>query len=272
MFDLEICKAIVLGVVQGVTEFLPISSDGHLVLVQTLWQRCTGQSMAHEGHLAYDVVLHIGTLAAIVVLFRRELWSLRKQPRLCLLLVLATIPAGVAGLTLKKLVEQSFESPLAAGLGLLVTAGFLYGAHWYRPPPPVRTLDQVTLWDALVIGLLQALAIAPGISRSGTTICAGVWRGLDRQVAATWSFLMAVPVISGACALVLKDLWLGKTPSLRLDVALVGVTVSFVTGLLALRVLIRMVAAGRWLLFATYCAALGTAVVIWQLIEMSRGA
>lgn len=267
MIDQEMLRAIILGVVQGITEFLPISSDGHLVISQALlehWSRTAatgGQSDLH-----FDVVLHIGTLGSIIVVYWRELWALRKQPRLCALIVLATIPAGVVGLTLKSQMEEAFQSPLAAGFGLLATAAILFAGQRCQREPR-RGLDALGPRDAVVIGLLQALAIAPGISRSGSTIAGGLMTGLRRDTSATFSFLIAVPVIAGAVLLVLKDIFLEGTAVGRFDVLVVGTVVSFVVGVIALRVLLKVLARGKLHWFAWYCLCIGTIVVAWQGIE-----
>ena len=271
--DGELIRAIILGIVQGITEFLPISSDGHLVVVQTLLRACgiaatTAPAGApHVSDLQFDVVLHIGTLAAILVVYRSDLWELRKQPRLCGLLVLATLPAVVAGLTLKDSIEKAFNSPLMAGLGFLVTAGCLYFAS--RCPPGVRTIQDLTARDSLLIGLAQATAILPGVSRSGTTISTGIGVGLRRDLSATWSFLMAVPVVAGAIVLILKDMLKQPATITRPDTLIVGTLVSFVVGLIALRWLIRVLARGGLRGFALYCLIAGIAVTGWQLIAPS---
>lgn len=263
MFDTEMLRAIILGIVQGITEFLPISSDGHLVIVTALLERWLGvASQQDKSDLHFDVVLHIGTLGSIVVVYWRELWALRLNWRLCGLIVLATIPAGVAGLTLKSVVKEAFDSPLIAGIGLLITAAILLiGQKFAREG---RSLDAMTHRDALAIGFLQALAIAPGVSRSGTTISAGLMTGLRRDTAATFSFLIAVPVIAGAVLVTLKDVFAGEESAGRFDVLCVGTAVSFVVGWAALRGLLAVLARGKFHWFAYYCIVVGTAVIAWQ--------
>lgn len=266
--DSELWQAILLGIVQGITEFLPISSDGHLVIVHALLNQFGSPQSAQTSNLEFDVVLHIGTLAAIIVVYRHDLFALFKHPRLCGLIVLATIPAVVVGFTVKDAVEalgqHAVWGPVAAGLGLLVTAVFLIIAQ--RVERNEKGLDDLTPRDAIVIGFLQSLAIAPGISRSGNTIAGGLWSGLRRDAAATFSFLMAVPVIAGAATLILaKLLQKGTATSLRLDVLVVGSVTSFVVGLFALRALIRIVTNGKLHWFAYYCLAAGTATLVWQL-------
>jgi len=267
MFDMEILRTIVLGIVQGITEFLPISSDGHLVVVQSLLKLWLGAPSAggKVSDLHYDVVLHIGTLGSIIVVYWRDLWELRRNWKLCGLIVLATIPAGIAGVALKPLVEEAFHSPLAAGVGLLVTAVVLLaGQRWAREE---RDLDDMTPRDAALIGLMQAFAIAPGVSRSGSTISTALGCGIKRGAAATFSFLMAVPVIAGAAVLALKDIVTGEATAGRTDVLVVGAAKSFVVGWVALRWLLSMLSRGRFHWFAYYCLAAGTAVIAWQCLS-----
>lgn len=264
MLDTELLKAIVLGVIQGITEFLPISSDGHLVVFHKLLENWFGTSPGEQtSQLHFDVVLHIGTLGSIVLIYWRDLVGLLKNPRLCALIIVATIPAGVIGLTLKDLVEQAFNSPLTAGFGFLVTAGLLLLGQ--RLAHESRGLDALTVRDAIAIGLLQSLAIGPGISRSGSTISAGLMTGLRREACATFSFLIAVPVIGGAALLVIKDILGGAGGVYRTDVLVTGTITSFVVGVAALRVLLKVVARGKLHWFAYYCLIAGAATIAWQL-------
>ncbi len=263
MVDGEMLEAILLGVVQGITEFLPISSDGHLVIAHALLASSSGGGTAHpESQLHFDVVLHLGTLGSILVVFRRELMGLINRPRLAGLIVAATLPAVAIGLTLKSRVEEAFNSPLAAGIGLLITAAFLLAGR--RLARGEKSLDELRLADAVFIGALQALAIGPGISRSGTTIAGGLMRGLTRHTATTFSFLLAVPVISGAVVLIAKDLAMGEATVGRFDVMAVATITSFTVGLAALRGLIRLVAQDRLHWFAYYCIVAGAATIVWQ--------
>lgn len=273
MVDSELWQAILLGIVQGITEFLPISSDGHLIIVHALLNRFGAQSTSQTSHLEFDVVLHIGTLAAIIAIYRHDLLGLLKRPRLSALIGLATIPAVAVGFTVKDAVEALGEhaiwGPVSAGLGLLITAVFLLIGQ--RVERSEKELNDLTTRDAIVIGMLQSLAIAPGISRSGSTIAGGLWSGLRRDAAATFSFLMAVPVISGAATLVLVKLFQkGSAETLRWDVLLTGTITSFVVGLFALSALIRIVTNRKLHWFAYYCVVVGTATLVWQLVESWR--
>ena len=271
MMDLQFLEAIILGVVQGITEFLPISSDGHLVVVQALLKAAGLAQTTGRDHLHFDVILHIGTLLAILLVFHRDLLAMLSHPRRIVLVVLASIPAAVIGLTVKKQIEEAFQSPLMAGVGFLVTALVLFlgpraGLVLARLNRPEKSLDQIGWGDALLIGGAQALAILPGVSRSGSTISTGVLLGLSREVAATFSFLMAVPVVGGAVLLITKDLLKGEGQLGRLDVAIVGTIVSFVVGVVALRWLLKILSRGGLLGFSIYCVLAGLATITWQLL------
>lgn len=260
--------AVILGVVQGIAEFLPVSSSGHLVICGELIQRWTGRAIDPEGDLRMNIALHIGTLFSILVIYRAELWELRRRPRVVAGIVIATLPLVVIALTpLKDWVEAAFQTPLVAGVGLLVTAALL--AVGQRFERDADALDQLTPGGALAVGLFQAVAIVPGISRSGSTISGGLLIGLRREAAAAFSFLIAIPAIGGASVLMAKEV-LERPTSLRdWPLWLLGGAVAFAVGLLALRWLIRLITRRRLHWFAWYCAAAGTATIVWQLLERS---
>lgn len=261
MFDLETCRAILLGIVQGITEFLPISSDGHLALVQSSLNRWFGTT-GDGNTLELILALHVGTLVSIVAIYWKELIRLPRQPWLCALLILATIPAGVVGLLLKKTFEEMFNSPLIAGFGFLVTAVVLLAGQWAEHPRINE--QQLTLWQALWIGCCQTLALFPGISRSGTTIAAGLSTGLERNASARFSFLMAVPVIGGATLLMVKDVIEQGHTSNGVGAMIAGAVTSAVVGYFALSWLLRMVTQRRLHWFAYYCLALGIVTIAWN--------
>lgn len=255
----EYLQAIVLGIVQGISEFLPISSDGHLVIAQRVLDYLTGKQLGEGKDLV--VMLHLGTLAAIILVYARELWALRKDTRLCGLIVLATIPAVVVGLTLEDWFDRVFNSSLVAGMGLLVTAGLLMVGHVMdRGNQTEKTLP----WPAmLMIGCFQALALLPGVSRSGSTIAAGLLTGMDRVSATRFSFVLAVPVTAGAIALTVKNLLEGDPKHTMPPVGpmMVGISVSFVVGWLVLNGMIRLVQQRRLPWFAAYCVCMGVVTI-----------
>ncbi|HUO45849.1 MAG TPA: undecaprenyl-diphosphate phosphatase [Acidimicrobiia bacterium] len=243
-------EAIIWGVVQGITEFVPISSDGHLVLVPAF--------LGIEGpDLTITAVLHLGTLVAVLAYFRRELWSLRRfrtdpdARRLLILLIVGTLPAFFA-LIVRDRVEELQSSVTVTAALLILNGVILAVGGWIRPRE--RRLEDARNPDALLIGAIQVLAILPGISRSGVTITAGLARGFDRVEAARFSFLLGVPAVTGAGLLELRTL---VTSSGLEAPILVGVLVAAVTGYAAIAFLLRMLARiGLWP-YAVYCLVVG---------------
>jgi undecaprenyl-diphosphatase len=257
----------VLAVLQGVTEFLPISSDGHLVVVRPL---LFPAGSAPQDAMDLTIVLHIGTLGSILVYYFRRIMRLLGEDRKVLwLLAVGTLPAVVLVLVCKKLMDQQFEailqSELLAGLMLPVTGLALLWAM--RQKPGSREYRELTWRDALVIGVCQATAILPGLSRSGTTISAGLGVGMTRTAAATYSFLLAIPALAGAglyeAVSLLKD---GHPLSAKPEHLAIGAAISLVVGLAAIWSLERLLQRGQLQWLAWYCIGLGAAVVVWQLM------
>lgn len=259
----EFVYVIFLAILQGIAEFLPISSSGHLVIGKALLQFLQPGASSQAGGIQLEIVLHLGTLGSILVIFWKDLWQLRSNLRLVLLVILASVPAAVVGLGFKDQLESLFQSPLVAGIGLLVTSAFLMlGQRLADERISERDLSPA---GAFVIGCFQAVAIVPGISRSGSTIAGGLIVGLQRSAAATFSFLMAVIAIGGASVLEAKDVILDREPLAHpWWLLLAGAVISFVTGLLALKVLLRVLKGNRIHWFAVYCLIVGTATIVWQ--------
>lgn len=249
--------AALLGLVQGLTEFLPVSSSGHLVLLQHYF------GVADVG-IAFDVLLHLATMLAVVVYFRADLWRLVRDPRKVLLVVVSSIPAGIAGLALEDLFARLFASVTAVGVALLGTGFVLWGAERlsasYRER---RNGERMSFADAWWIGLGQALAIVPGLSRSGTTIAAGLARGLERESAARFSFLLSVPVILGAGVLQVRDLSFASAQEVAPLAA--GFLAAFASGLAAIRILLDVIRRSRLTLFSWYVWTLGAVVLLLAL-------
>lgn len=255
-------QAVVLGLVQGLTEFLPVSSDGHLVLVGTLLGVTTPGVFV-------EVALHVATLGAVLIVFGKRLLAVlaaavRGDPdalRYVGLLALATVPAGLVGVLLKSLVEQTFDSLWFAGGGFLVTGVMLWstrGRGGERPAPGPGA--------AVTIGAGQALAILPGVSRSGMTVSLGLWAGLSPQAAAEFSFLLAVPAIAGAAVLELRHVQ-SDLETVGLVPLLLSCAVALTSGIWAIRWLLAMVRRGRLYTFAPYCWAVGLftlAYALWR--------
>lgn len=258
-------QILILAIVQGIGEFLPISSSGHLVIVEQLMAALIGgESIAHG--MDVEVFLHLGTLGSILVVYWRDLWALRYDIRLCLMIVAATVPAGLVGVLLKDWFEQAFDEPIYAGFGLLVTAALLTVAQKFERPQ--FTLKSMPWLTAMMVGLFQAVALVPGISRSGSTISGGLLTGLERDSATRFSFLLAIPVTAGAITLtVAKKLLKDPTLSVGMGPLLFGIVVAFFVGWVALEVLIRVVVRGKLHWFAIYCALAGCATIIWCLMK-----
>jgi undecaprenyl-diphosphatase len=260
-------EILILAIVQGITEFLPISSDGHLVVANALLE-AMGKAPTKD-FLEVSIVLHQGTLLAVLVYYRREILRLLTSDRRVIpMLLLASVPAAIVGIGIKKglpdsMADNVLESVLLAGLMFPVSAALLVAAS--RKTPGTTRYQDVNWRQALAIGCAQSFAILPGASRSGSTIAAALGVGLDRESAATFSFLMAIPVIAGAGLLEgLEVLEAGATGTAPPVLAL-GFAVSFVVGLGALAALIRFVKRGQLGVFAYYLVPLGAAVVAWQL-------
>jgi len=252
-------EAIVLGLVQGVTEFLPVSSSGHLVMAQELLHVVTPG-------IVFEIVVHVATLVSILVAYRTRVGGLalgavrrdRAALRYIGLVVVATIPAGVVGVLFGDAVEALFESPVVPGVALLVTGAFL----WSSRGPLRRTEHVAPGWRiAALVGLAQAVALVPGISRSGTTVVAALWLGLEAREAAAFSFMMAIPAIGGAAVLALPDLAGGGGPGV--GALAVGGAVAAVSGVLAIRTLVAMLARKSFPTFALYCWVAGGAFLAY---------
>ena len=282
MGGLSITKAAILGVIQGATEFLPVSSSGHLVIAQVL----LGVRLEDGGLLAFDVFLHFGTLLAVVAVFWRDIVFIlrsfthplatkgatveekcgltdRQARRLGFMLILGTIPAVIIGLSLHDFFERLVSRPLFAAAMLLITGAILWFTRWAKGRG--INMPGMRWWHALVIGLAQAAAIIPGISRSGSTIATGMYLGLDRDLAARFSFLLAVPVIAGATALKLGDL-ASLSPDI-LVATILGTGVAAVVGFVCIKWMLSLIRRGCFSWFAYYCWAVGLAAIVYSLLK-----
>jgi undecaprenyl-diphosphatase len=275
---MDAIQAAVLGFIQGLTEFLPVSSSGHLVLFQNLFGLT-------EPELLFDICLHVGTLIAVCVVFWRDIWavlaafvslpSLKKEAgswsklfaqnesiRLSCLIVVGSIPTVFLGLVFKEMVDFLFGSVAIVGV-MLLTTGFVL---WFTKNAKTtgRTLEQMSFKDVLIIGFVQGLAIIPGISRSGSTISMALYLGIDRRLAGRFSFLLSIPAICGALVLGLND---GLAHNdISLGVILLGSLIAAMSGYIALKILLRLVNKGRLAWFAPYCWLLGVVAIVWAVV------
>lgn len=258
-------EAVILGIVQGLGEFLPISSSAHLVLTPWFF----GWS---DPGLTFDVALHLGTLVAVVVYFWRDLVKLAvalPRPRtpdgkLAWLLLIGAIPGGIAGVLFDDLAEQAFRNPLLIALTLSLMGLVLYAAD--RWGPQARTERDLGIVDALAIGVAQAVAIVPGVSRSGMTIAVARWRGLERAAAARFSFLLGTPLIAGAAVFKLRHL-LGE-PGVFTGPFMAGIIVAAVVGALSIAFLMRYLQRAGLGVFVIYRLLLAGLVVSTVLLGL----
>jgi undecaprenyl-diphosphatase len=254
-------QILVLALIQGIAEFLPISSDGHLVIAAPL---LFGGREAPPGLLSVSIALHVGTLGSILVHYRGRIARLLGEDRRTIgLIALGTVPAVIVGLGIKVAAESLVESALLAGCMLPVTGlALLWSA---RQPAGTIEYNKLTWRDSLLIGICQAAAILPGLSRSGSTIAAGLGVGLTRQSAVSYSFLLAIPALAGAGLLETISICAKGPPPVPLSWLVIGGVASFVAGLGALWSLERVLQRGWLPCFGWYCVALGPVVIVWQL-------
>jgi|TARA_Y100000310_G_scaffold133156_1_gene132083 undecaprenyl-diphosphatase len=252
---LNALDATILGALQGVTEFLPISSSGHLVLMEELLK-------VSQPGLVFEVTVHMGTLMSILTVFWQDLKNLlsdlstRENRMMIIYIILATIPIAVVGLVFKPEIEQSFHNLQLVGLSLLVTATALIVTKWVG-----KEQTEVDGKRAIIIGIAQSLALIPGISRSGITIASGLIAGLKRREAARFSFLIAIPALIGSGLLTLPDLALSGANGIPAMVLLTGLVTSFVVGIIVLKLLLGILEKGRLYYFGFYCLIVGGIVL-----------
>mgnify|MGYP002778067607 CR=1 FL=1 len=265
---MTVLQAVVLGIVQGLAEFLPISSSAHLALVPWLfgWQ---------DPGLAFDVALHVGTLVAVLWYFRRQWielvqagWAIVRMRRVegeaqwrAVYIVLATIPGAIGGLLLQDYAETIFRAPIVTGIALIVMGTLLWAAdRWARQD---RDVAHMTWKDAVLIGLAQVCALVPGVSRSGSTMTAGRALGFDRTSAAVFSFLMSMPITAAAAVLKVPEA-IAQTTDYTPMIA--GIAAAGVSSWLAIAVLLRFISRHSFGIFALYRWALGL-LVIWLVTQ-----
>lgn len=257
---MTIFESIILGLVQGLTEFLPVSSSGHLILLQNVMD-------VGAVPMLYDVMLHVGTLAAVVIVLWKEVIGVLAHPikNKLGMLIIATVPAIAVSLVAKVVFPEQFAALLDGkylAYGFLATAGVLVLSEFIASRRENR--KRVELPQALVMGLMQAAAIAPGLSRSGSTIAGGLFMGVKRELAAKYAFLMSIPAILGGLALGIKDVQdygMGDVTTLPL---VIGVIVAFVSGFLAIKFMLALISKHKLYGFAIYVAALGAFLLIDQ--------
>ena len=262
---MDLLSAIILGIIQGLTEFLPVSSSGHLELAKAI----LGNDSVAEESMLMTVVLHFATALSTVVIFRKDLIDIIKglfsftwndELRFSLKIIISIIPAAIVGILYDDLIESFFNGQLLLVGAMLILTGVLL----FLADKAKKTNKEVSFWGALIIGISQAIAILPGISRSGATISTSVLMGVDREKAARFSFLMVVPLIFGKIAkdVLSDDFTLSNIGTTSLGV---GFIAAFVTGLFACTWMISLVKKSKLAYFSIYCFIAGTFAVVWQL-------
>ncbi len=265
---MTIFRAIILGIIQGIAEFLPISSSAHLIIFPYLfgWE---------ESGLAFDVALHFGTMMAVILIFFKDWWNLfvgaikdakeKKKTtngKMFWYLIIATIPAALAGVLLDNVIEDVIRNKVwiialaLAIMGLLIYVGDKWASKHYKKE---TEFEDITLKQALIVGISQAFAVIPGFSRSGTTILAGRLQGISKEAITKFTFLLSVPVICGATILKVGDLALTKE-------VIVGIITSFATGIIAIKFLLRYIKKHDFSIFAFYRVILAIIVLVKLII------
>ena len=253
-----------MGLVQGLTEFLPVSSSGHLVLFQRI--------LGIKGDmLLFDIVLHLGTLLAVIIVFRKDLWECIKHPlsKTTLSLIIATVPAVLIALFFGGLIEKTFSGGYL-GFGFLITAVLLFVTGRKPTPPVIPRLTvpaDITYKHAVIIGLFQGAAMLPGISRSGATVSGGLICGMPREKAARFSFLLSVPIILASAVYKMTGLST-VTESLEILPALIGFIAAAVSGFLAIKLMLDLIKKSKLWPFAVYLTVLGLFVLLNQYVLM----
>jgi undecaprenyl-diphosphatase len=262
---MNLFEALFLGLLQGVTEFLPVSSSGHLVIAQSLIKNFK------EPSLLFDTILHFATFCSVLIYFRRKISTLIKafmgfflykyrvtyydNKRFLWAIFTASIPTAIIGLFLKKYSETIFNTPIYAGYGLIITSLLLYISDKFKGRYPVDPSK------GFIVGIVQGIAVIPGISRSGSTIAASLMTGIKREEAVEFSFLMALPAVFGATLLQVKDIT--KIENEQILIYIFSAFVAFISAFFAIHFMIQFVKRAKMIYFSLYCLILGIITVVW---------
>jgi undecaprenyl-diphosphatase len=277
---MTVFESFILGLVQGLTEFLPVSSSGHLALLQHFF------GIEGDSVLTFTVLLHVGTLVAVFIAYRKTIWDLIKElcafikeiftgkgfdlrkndiRKLGIMIIIASIPAAIVGLLFDDVVEKAFNSIIGIGICLIITGTLLFIAE--RIGTGKRDLKKANFRNSFVIGLFQAVALLPGISRSGSTIVGGLLLGFTRELAVTFAFLISIPTVLGAVVLEVPDVIREGVAGPMLLPSAVGVLVSAVAGFAAIKLMIKLVTGKKLYVFSIYTWVVGALVIILQLVK-----
>lgn len=281
---MTIIQAIILGIVQGLTEFLPVSSSGHLAVTQMLLR------VPEDRIFFLTVMLHVGTLISVIVVYWNDLINIviefvrmcvdisRKKGagldneyrRLGVFIIVGTIPTGLMGLLLKDVFSSFYTSRLVIGMALLITGSLLWFAErsQKKQKSNLKPLGKMTWKNAFVVGVFQGFAITPGISRSGSTIAGALFQGINKETATRYSFLLSFPAITAATLLEAKDIAAFGMGEVTVPILLAGIASSFLAGIFAIRTLINLIKKGKLYIFSYYTWIAGTVVIIAALISL----
>jgi len=258
---IDLFWSIVLGIVQGITEWFPVSSSGHLALIQNIF--------GLNAPIIFDIMLHVGSLITIVIIFWSDIVKTLKAfltfdfkseyGKLSIYIIIATIVTGVIGIVFKKTIESAFENNLTIGIGLLLTGILLYVSSKFTQA------SELSSWKSVIMGLMQGIAIFPGISRSGSTISTGLMLGVERTKLIRFSFLLAAPAILGAATIKIKDV---STTGISILPLVVGVIISTLVGYFVLKYTLKLISEKKFHYFAYYCWILGIVVVVLSSIKL----
>jgi len=271
---MTIIKAIILGIVQGLTEFLPVSSSGHLAVTQQLL------SVPEDRVLFLTIMLHLGTLLSIFVVYAKDIAMIiveflrligevitgkgfkinNEHRKLGIYIIVATIPTGLMGIFLGDIFESFYTSTIIIGIALMITGTLLWLAE--KSNSGTRSIRDMNAFDALIVGIFQGFAITPGISRSGSTIVGSLFRGFNKELATKFSFLISIPAILGATVLEIKDIFEVGIGDLTVSILVAGILASFISGLIAIRTLINFIKKEKLYYFSFYTWIVGAVVIL----------
>ncbi len=275
---MTILKAVILGVIQGLTEFLPVSSSGHLAVAQQLLK------VPEDRILFFTIMLHLGTLFSIFFVYSRDVATIiieffrligeiitgkgfkidNEHRKLGVFIIIATIPTGLMGILLGNIFESFYSSTLIVGVALLVTGILLLLAERFGSGK--RSIQDMHWLDATIVGIFQGFAITPGLSRSGSTIVGSLFRGFNKELATKFSFLISIPAILGAAVLEFKDVFEIGMRDVSVSIVVAGVLAAFISGLFAIKALINLIKKEKLYYFSFYTWAIGLTVIVISLI------
>jgi len=260
---MNLFQAVILGIVQGITEFLPVSSSGHLALYHAFLRE---EGAGTQFELMFDVVLHLGTLMSVFIVLRKEIWSLIRRPfqRLTAVIVIATVPIIPVGIIFRDSIEGLRVNIPYLMVGFIVTGLLLIYADSIKRPHLTKGINDITFWDALTVGLMQAVAIMPAISRSGSTTAASLFRKIKREDAAKFVFLLSIPAILGAVVMEGREV---VTGSMSLSTGhwlmlLFGFAAAALSGYLAVSLVFKLIQKARLRYFSFYLFALAMFIAV----------